>query len=111
MWVFFFLSLFFSLSLQLIAGIKASRRKQTQAHTLKKKKKNPEAIRARFCCCCLLRVQFVWVLGEAGGVLGAGCSARKPEEYLKSLLYEDTPRMAAGKKKKKKNLRWQFKKQ
>lgn len=95
----FFLSLCFFFSLQLIAGIKASRRKQTQARTLKK---NPEAIRARFCCCCLLRVQFVWVLGGAGGVLGAGCSARKPEEYLKSLLYEDTPRMAAGKKKKKK---------
>lgn len=94
----FFLS-FFPLS----AADRWNQSKSEKANTgthIKKKKKNPEAIRARFCCCCLLRVQFVWVLGGAGGVLGAGCSARKPEEYLKSLLYEDTPRMAAGKKKK-----------
>lgn len=36
--MFLFLSLF--LSLQLISGIKASQRKQTQARTLKKKKKS-----------------------------------------------------------------------
>lgn len=43
MWGFFLSFSLFFLSLQLIAGIKASRRKQTQARTLKKKSRGNQS--------------------------------------------------------------------